>query len=268
MAIKMSWPKADTGRRLLLGAAGIAAFIAVWWLISLGSREVRVPDPGSVLSAIRENFWSTAALEFASLPAGGLASNLFATAQAAVLGVAIGLCLGLPIGVLAGRSRLVRTVVEPPLMVLGVVPVVVLLPFMSIWFGSSVLAQAGLTIFYATLVISVTAKNATANALGKYEKFGRSLGASSRTLVFSVVMPAIAPAMVGALRVAMAAAWGFTVIAEILGANKGIGRVIQVFATFQATASVIAALVCLGVLALIIDAVIARVGRWYTSWQE
>lgn len=268
MAIKTILPRAEAVRRLLLGAAGIAAFVVVWWLVSLGSRAVRVPNPGSVVTALRENFWSTSALEFANLPPGGLASNLLATAEAALLGVAIGLCIGLPIGVLAGRSRLVRVAVEPPLMVLGVVPVVILLPFMSIWFGSSVLAQAGLTIFYATLVVAVTAKNATFNALGKYEKFGRSLGASNRMLTTSVVMPAIAPAMVGALRVAMAAAWGFTVIAEILGANKGIGRVIQVFATFQATASVIAALLCLGVLALLIDAVIARVGRWYTSWQE
>lgn len=264
----MRWPSTETARRLLLGAVGIAVFVAIWWLIALGSQEVRVPDPGSVLTALRDNFWSTSALQFANLPSGGFASNLLATARAAIFGVAVGLCIGLPIGILAGRSRLVRLAVEPPLMVLGVVPVVVLLPFMSIWFGSSVIAQAGLTIFYATLVIAVTAKNATSNALGKYEKFGRSLGASELLLVRSVVLPAITPPMIGALRVAMAAAWGFTVIAEILGANKGIGRVIQVFATFQATASVIAALLCLGVLALIVDALIASVGRWYTSWQE
>jgi len=266
----VSWHRPDAGtvRRLALGTLGIAAFVLLWWLISLGAREVQVPDPSSVLSSVRENFWTTDALEFVNLPSGGFASSLLATGKAAMLGVLIGTCLGLPIGILAGRSRLVRMLVEPPLMVLGVVPVVVLLPFMNIWFGNSIIAQAGLTIFYATLVMAVTAKSATMNALGKYEKFGRSLGASERALVFSISLPAIAPAMVGSLRVAMAAAWGFTVIAEILGANKGIGRVIQVFATIQATADVIAALLCLGVVALIVDAVIARVGRWYTSWQE
>ena len=55
-----------------------------------------------------------------------------------------------------------------------------------------------------------------------------------------VVLPAIVPEVLGAVRVCFAAGWGFEAIAEILGAQHGIGRIIQTMGTQSATAELMA----------------------------
>ena len=143
-----------------------------------------------------------------------------------------------------------------------------LLPFLTMWFGTDRIAQNGLVIFYAALTVAVVAQQATLGIAGRFEQYATSLGASQGRILFRVILPAIVPEVLGAVRASLAAGWGFETVAEILGAPNGAGRLIQVFSVAVMTPDIIGVLICVGVVAVLIDAVVAAVGSWMVRWQE
>lgn len=255
-------------RKTVLAALGVAALVGLWWLIAFETISARVPAPPEVIESIGRNFTTIRALEYVLFTTGGIYQNLLYTIENVLLGVAVGAAIGFPFGVLIGRVRIARDLLEPPLLVLGTVPVVMLLPFLTMWFGTARIAQNGLVIFYAALTVAVVAQQATLNIAGRYEQYATSLGANQGRILFRVIVPAIVPEVLGAVRASLAAGWGFETVAEILGAPNGAGRLIQVFSVAVMTPDIIGVLICVGVVAVLIDAVVAAVGSWMVRWQE
>jgi ABC-type nitrate/sulfonate/bicarbonate transport system permease component len=70
------------------------------------------------------------------------------------------------------------------------------------------------------------------------------------------------------VRVALAAGWGWECVAELLGAQHGIGRVIQVTAQTDSTPDLFATLLCLAVVAVLADGIVASFGAVYLRWKE
>jgi ABC-type nitrate/sulfonate/bicarbonate transport system permease component len=254
--------------RLVLAAGGISIVIALWWFVSLTTAAIRVPAPLDVWEAIQRDFWNIPAVQALHLAEGGIFHNAIYTMNTVLLGVGVGTAVGLAVGLLIARVRIARQLLEPPLLLLGTVPVIIVLPFLLIWFGTARFAQAGLVIFYSTLLVVIVTQNAVMNVVGRVERYAASLGATRLHLMRHVIVPAVVPEVIGAVRVTMAAGWGFATVAELLGAPRGAGRVIQAFTTTTATADIFAVLVCVGTLAVTLDAVVAAGGRWLGRWQE
>jgi ABC-type nitrate/sulfonate/bicarbonate transport system permease component len=74
--------------------------------------------------------------------------------------------------------------------------------------------------------------------------------------------------VVAALRVCFAAGWGFEVVAEILGAPHGIGRILQAMGTQSATPELMASVLWLAVAAVVVDALIVLIDKWSIRWTE
>ncbi|MCW3014943.1 MAG: binding--dependent transport system inner rane component family protein [Solirubrobacterales bacterium] len=251
-----------------LAVAGVALIIGAWWLISLGTDPVRVPSPQLVFDTLRADWNNIPALSFIAFQSGGIKQALVYTTVNVVGGVAIGAAAGFVLGALLGRVRLARELLGPPLFVLGTVPILVLAPFLTIWFGTARIVQAGLVIAFALVTVAAVTQQATMDIGERYTDYAQSLGASPRIVLVSIVLPATLPPALGAVRVATAAGWSFATVAELLGGNKGTGKLIQSMQGLSATADIMAAVVALGITALVIDAAIRLIGTWVIRWQE
>ncbi len=254
--------------RVLLASLGVAFVVLIWWLLSTGYDAVRLPSPFVVIRTLRDDWSNIPALLYVSFQSGGIRDAVQYTAINVVIGVAIGTAVGYPLGATLGRSRLARDLVTPPLLVLTTVPVLTLLPFISIWFGTSRIASAGLVILFATVTVAAVAQNATTGIAAHYTNYAACLGARPRVIMREVVLPATVPALIGAVRVAAAAGWSFESVSELLGGNHGTGKLIQTMQGMSATPDIMAAILALGIVALAVDTVIAGAGRWAVRWQE
>ena len=255
-------------RQLILAALGVGLMLVIWALAAAATEPVRIPSPILVLDAIRHNLFEIRALEFASFGTGGIIQNLTYTAVNVLIGVATGALAGFAIGLLIGRVRVIRNLLEPPLLFVGTVPVLVLLPFLSLWFGTGRLATNGMVIFYTMVTVAVVTQQATTNISNYYDNYALSLGAGSTRVLLQVIRPAVIPEVLGAVRVALAFGWGFQAIAEVLGGQIGAGRVIRVYAQYAATAEILAIVFSVGVVAVVVDGIVAGAGRWVVRWQE
>ena len=262
------WRRSTIPRQIVLAVIGVGILVALWWVASLNAEAVRVPPPQAVWDGVWTNLFDMKSVAFVSFGSGGIVQNLFYTTWNVLLAVSVGTVLGVSVGVLVGRYRRARTWLEGPLLFLGTIPVLVLLPFLSLWFGTSPLATNGLVIFYTFGTVAIGAQHATTNVSGYFEQYARTLGAGERVILARVVAPAIVPEIIGSVRVALAFGWGFQAIAEILGGQQGAGRLLRVLSQSSSTAEMLAVVLVVGAVAVTTDWLVTAGGRWITRWQE
>jgi ABC-type nitrate/sulfonate/bicarbonate transport system permease component len=251
-----------------LGIAGLLLALGVWLLVASISSPLKVPAPGQVFSAIRHDWSDIPALTYITFTKGGIGDALKYTTINVITAVGIGTLLGVPFGIFLGRVRTANLVLEPLLLAFGTLPLLVLLPFITLWFGTAKFAQSGLVLVFTLLTVTFASQAAAQTVSDHYSNFAACLGASRARTLLTVVLPAAAPGVLAAVRVALAAGWGWECVAELLGAQHGVGRVIQVTAQTEATPDLFGVLLCLAVVAVLADGLVAGVGGFYTRWKE
>jgi ABC-type nitrate/sulfonate/bicarbonate transport system permease component len=262
--------RAEKRQRLLgalLALCGVAIVALVWQLTASASNPSRVPAPADVWQSLRADWDQIPALSYLEFQSGGIRSAVAYTTVQVLIGVAVGTMLGLPLGLVIARVRLARLLLLPSLNLLRTLPLLILLPFITLWFGTAAFAQSGLEMLFAFLTVAFATESAAVTVSDHYANYAMSLGASQQQILSTVVLPAAAPTVLAAIRVALAAAWSWQAVAELLGAHHGVGRVIDVTARLGAVSDLAAAVLCLAAVAVLCDAVVVRVGGAAMRWR-
>jgi ABC-type nitrate/sulfonate/bicarbonate transport system permease component len=253
-------------RMLGLRLAGAAVVIALWAAAATQFSAVQLPRPELVLDAIRANFWSAPGLTFEGLH-GGYASNVMYTVLTALMAATAGGASGFMVGIASARSQVVRNLSSPLLVLFAAVPPLVASPFMLIWFGPGQLAQSAIVGFFCFVVMGIAAQNAASSLPPALEEMAATLGATPRQRLRRIVLPASVPAMIVAVRVCLATSWSLQTASELLGSNRGVGRIIGLSQQLGDTAASLAAIILLGLVGLTIETVIVIALRHATRWQ-
>jgi ABC-type nitrate/sulfonate/bicarbonate transport system permease component len=250
-----------------LALCGLALVGLVWQVTASASNPSQVPAPADVWQSLTQNWRQIPALSYLEFQSGGIgAAVAFSTAHVLV-GVAAGTAVGLPLGIALAQVRLLRLLLAPPLSLLGTFPLLALLPFITLWFGTASFAQSGLVVLFAFLTLTFAAESAAVTVSDRYANYALSLGASRGRILWTVVLPAAGPTVIGAIRVALAAGWSWQAVAELLGAHHGVGRVIDLSSRLGAVSDIAATVLCLAVVAVICDAIVAGVGSLLLRWK-
>jgi ABC-type nitrate/sulfonate/bicarbonate transport system permease component len=205
--------------RLLYGAAGVIAFLAIW---EVGSRAGAINPlffgrpTGIVEAGIREvqteRFWG----------------DLFASFSEFALGYLLAIVLGIPIGLAAGRFRRLQYALDPWLNFFNSLPRIALLPILVIMFGvfgpASKIAVVFLGAFFSIVIPTMQGVRTTDK---RYVDVARSFQASERLLFRSVVIPSTVPFIITGLRLGIARALIGVVTAELYTQTEGIGVLIR-----------------------------------------
>lgn len=194
------------------------------------------------------NFW-TGGLGAPSPSAGG--SQTYWGAALAVLsgsvsslelvfgGVLIGLVLGVVFGLLVSASGVARAIIAGPAHVLRMVPFLALAPLIEVWFGKS---QFGALVFIAygsAVVAFVGMVSAVALTPPILIARGRTVGATRWVIYRSIILPGCVPAMRATVLLVLGLGWTLDVAAEFLGAQNGLGVMIEYSLRFAYTSQVI-----------------------------
>ncbi len=249
-----------------LRLAGVVLFVLVWQVLTLGLPAIILPTPLGVVERLRADFWSAPALSYYGVEEANLYGNLIYTAENVAIAVVIGSAIGILAGLLSARFGIIRAIIDPVMMTAGTVPILVAAPFLLIWFGVGRASAVCLVIFYVIVILYVFAQRAATNLDPVYEESARTLGATPERIVRDILIPATVPEILGGLRIALAGAWGLEAIAELLGSQSGVGKVLEVLAGATDPQGIMATLLMLGLVAILVDAIAAfavgRTAKW------
>jgi ABC-type nitrate/sulfonate/bicarbonate transport system permease component len=251
-----------------LGLVGVALLVLLWYVATLFVEPVQLPYPHEVLVRIGDDFFGAEELAVYGVGEGGLAPNVLYTAQNVLIAVVIGSALGVLIGLISARVRWFRALLDPIVLIGGTVPILVAAPFFLIWFGTGRASAVLLITLYTMFILIVFAQRAAENLNPVYESSARTLGAGKGRVLRDLLIPGTLPEILGGIRIALAGAWGLATIAELLGLPNGIGKVVQVLATQSDVEGILAAVLVLGVLGVVVDAVLALAIQRLFSWRK
>lgn len=207
-AAKPSWLAETLAPRIAVGLA----ILLVWEVVVRLTAPAYVAKPSGVALALPKvladpAFWTAAG------------ATLGAVAQGLVLAVAIGTVIGLAIGRSVVADRMLRHYVNG----FFAVPMVVILPLVSLWFGYTGAARLATIVFAALFAIILNVADGARAVPREFVEVSRSFRAGRFATLIEVVMPAATPYFLAGLRLAAGRALIGAVVAEFFTAIGGLG---------------------------------------------
>lgn len=249
-------------RRVVFGALGLAAMLAIW---ELGTLLL------SLNPATRTFVTFGPIPTFAAFPTlweeGKIQSAIYASGERLGLGMLIAIALGTPIGILMGRSRRFRELSNSPFQLLRMISPLA-------WMPLAVLVFAGWdhAIVFLIAIASVwPVAYATAAGLAKVDpnwfKVARNLGARPKHMLTQVILPAIAFDIFTGIRLALGVGWVVLVPAELLGVTSGLGYAIKDARETLSYNHLTAMVLVIGVIGYALDSICVALIKRY-SWHH
>ena len=213
--------------RVWRGVAASAWFYRVLTLV-IGAVAWEVAAR-SVESILIPTFTETVAA-FISL--GGdprLWNALFISNQALVVGFAIALAIGIPLGLAIGRFPTLERITNVYLNILLVAPMAAIIPLLIMSVGLGFTSRVILIVLFAILVMVINSRTGVRQVDPKLIEMARSFGASEVLIWRKILLPGALPAIMSGIRISIGRAVEGMVIVELLMVSVGIGGLILTF---------------------------------------
>ena len=154
---------------------------------------------------------------------GAIWTPLGVSASGFALGLGLAIVVGLPLGVLIGRSRTLNAMFDPFITAFNATPRLVFLPLVMLWFGLGLWSKVVIVFIGALFPILINTYEGVRNADKTLINVVRSFGASEWDVARLVVVPNAMPYIIAGLRLAIGRAVLGVVVAEFFGSESGLG---------------------------------------------
>ncbi|BBK42047.1 ABC transporter permease [Allostella vacuolata] len=193
--------------------------------------------------------------------------NLLVTLYEVGFAMLIACGVGILVGALVGGIAVLRNLLLPVFSSLYAVPIVILYPIFTAWFGigsESKIAFAGIYGFFPVM-LSTAAGIRTIDP--QLLLAARSMGATIWQQIARVIIPASIPTVLAGLRLGGALTIIGVVVSEMLTSAAGIGYLVSRYRTILDSPRVFAAVLLILVLSVLFDLLARWVERRTVVWQ-
>jgi NitT/TauT family transport system permease protein len=245
-------PKSFTLRLLL-----IVAFLAVWeaFVRAFEIPLFILPTPSNVFIAFYRGFASWLYID-----------HIWITVSETLLGFALGTALAFLLGTVIALSRPVEYFLYPFVVMFQAMPKVALAPLIIVWFGlglTSKVVNAALVAFFPLMVNTIVGlRSAEEDKINLM----RSLAASRTQIFWMLQLPNAMPYIFAGLEIAMIFALIGAIVAEFVGAQAGLGMLIQSMNFTMDVAGQFSVLLLLSMIGLGLNWMVVGVRRRVLFW--
>jgi ABC-type nitrate/sulfonate/bicarbonate transport system permease component len=242
----------------LLGSAFIVILFAAWQLVTTLGIEppILLPSPVQVIKALIGLFSSSDI--WADLAASGK-EFLYGFALAALVGILAGLAIG-------WYPRL-GYFFDPFINFLYAIPRVALGPLLVVWLGIGLSSKVALVFLIAVFPVLVNTSSGVRSIDKHLVRVARCFGANDFKIFRTLALPGSVPFILGGLRLAVGQCLIGVFVAELLGAQYGIGAMVQNAAEQFQTDLVFAGLLIFAVAGLLLTAIVRWLERRFDAWR-
>jgi NitT/TauT family transport system permease protein len=201
---------------LRLGTFG--AFF-LWWQLSTQNLH----------SLLLPTFAQTAEALWQLVSKGTIWEPLWISNQALLIGYALSVGIGVPLGLLMSRIRTAERFLDVYLNVLLTTPMAALIPlFIMIW-GPTLTARVVIVFVFTFVIIVVDTRAGVRGVERALIDMAKSFGASELAIWRRILLPGSLPAIIAGLRVGLGRAFTGMVLSELLLVGVGVGRLMLKF---------------------------------------
>ena len=192
--------------------------------------------------------------------------HFWASVKRVYAGFFLAAAVGVPLGLLIGRVKLIRELVDPTLQLVRPVPVTAWLPLSMIFFGLGPNAAIFLVFLGAFYPIVLNTTFGVRSVDAKLFEAATMLGCRGSSLFRQVVLPASLPSIFNGLRLGHGFSWILIVVGEMTGVPEGLGAVIMDGRMLSRADLVIAGMIVIGLAGFLTDRVIVGINNRLLAW--
>jgi NitT/TauT family transport system permease protein len=253
----------ETVRAVALGA-GFPILLVVIWDRAVALTGTRlIPSPYQV-AVMMYDFSFGGVYDDAF--SGTILTHVWKSMQRVYGGFFLAAIIGIPLGMMIGRIRILRQLLDPTISLLRPIPVTAWLPLSMIFFGLGPNAAIFLVFLGAFYPILLNTMFGVRSIDPRLFEAAAMLGCSGAGMFRQIVLPASLPAIFSGLRIAHGFAWILIVVGEMTGVPTGLGSVVMDGRTLSRTDLVITGMIVIGACGFVTDRIIVAISNRFLSW--
>ena len=245
--------------RVLLGFFLPVAIALLWEAaVHVGLVQGRLVPPPSRIIATLTDLAAT----------GELWIHVRATFWRVLVGFAIGASAGIVFGAISGSSETTRRLLDPTLQALRAIPSIAWVPLFILWLGifeASKVALIAIGVFFP-VYLGIT--GAILSVDRKLIEVGRVFRLSRVDMARRILLPAVLPEALIALRSGLGLGFMFVVAAEIMGASEGLGYLLVDGQQMGRPDHILAAIIAFALLGKLADSILVGATKPLVRWQD
>jgi ABC-type nitrate/sulfonate/bicarbonate transport system permease component len=237
--------------------AGSVTFVLLAW--ELCGPYIN-PLFGTYPTAIVAAFWKLAG-------SGKLAAALGSSLRPFAAGYALAILVGVPLGLLIGRFRVLEAAIGIYVTAGYAMPLVALVPLLVLWLGLGFAVKVAIIFLMSAFPICINTWLGVAAVPKTLIEVGKSFVAPDRVILRRIILPATLPYIMAGVRLAVGRAVVAMVIAEFFTSISGLGAIIQTSANNFDTATTFVPIVIIMLMAVSLNFMVGAIERWVAPWQ-
>jgi NitT/TauT family transport system permease protein/taurine transport system permease protein len=249
-------------RRFWVGMTAVVVALLAWVLLTTVTHSIspgRFPSPGDV--------WQAAV----QITTGGyanatLVAHVWQSSKLVLMGFAVAVATGVPLGLLMGWSRRAEALINPAFLLIRPIPPLAWIPLAILWLGLGDAAKVFVIWFAAFVPALINSYTGVRNIDPTLVEAARVHGASRWQLLREVVLPAASPLVFTGLRLSLQASWTTLVAAELVGALAGLGHVLTQASLDIYPGMILFAMAWVGLLGGLMTKALERLERRVLPW--
>ncbi len=243
--------------RWAVTAASLIVMLVVWEILGRHINPIFGAPPSAIFVAFIELVRS-----------GKLGAALLESVQPFIVGYCLAIVIGVPLGLMLGRFRMVEAALG--ILVTGgyAMPLVALVPVLVLWFGLGFAVKVAVILLMSIFPICINTWLGVKSVPKTLIDVGKSLVASDAVILRRIILPATLPYIMAGIRLAVGRAVVGMVIAEFFTQISDLGGIIINAANNFDTATMFVPIILLMVLAVGLNALIGRFERLVAPWQD
>jgi NitT/TauT family transport system permease protein len=230
--------------------SSLIIWAALWEIIGQMKLTFFIPPLSSVVVTL-----------FNLLPTPAFLNALGTTAYAFAAGVFFAVLIGIPVGILMGKNRLIDELLLPWVNIFLSAPLTALVPVLMVLFGFGVKTIILTTTLFAIWIIILNARAGVLQINRSLIEMANSFGATPIDAFFKVYLWAALPEILGGVRIGVIRAVKGVIIGQLLVSIVGFGALFEVYASNFLMAQFWAVLIVLFGLAFTISELLAYLER-------
>jgi NitT/TauT family transport system permease protein len=256
--VRRLWRQLARGERAnLVRFVSVALTLGVWEWYGRGVDPIFLSYPTAIVGAVP-----------GMLATGELQAAFFASVEGLAIGLGMAMVLGITLGLLMGRYRLIDHIFDIQINALYSTPNVSLLPLLILWFGIGLVAKVSIVFLSAFFPIIVNTYSGVRNVSRGLVEVALAEGADEPKVFTKIIMPAALPFIMTGIRLAMPRAVVGIVVAELFTAVTGLGGAIVTYGNAFATDKLFVVIIVLALLGVGLTESTRWLERRLAPWKE
>ncbi len=248
--------------RYVLYCISVVGFLLLWDCIAVAQVfGTFMPRPMEVVTQLAKMMVD---------PLGGLTltGHLWASLQRVLIGFAIAVVIGVPLGLFMSLNPYVNAIVKPIFDLLKPMPPIAWISLAILWFGIGETAKVFIIIIGAIVPCVINSYNGIRLVDPELYDAIRMLGGNRRDEMLEVTFPAGFPAIFAGIQISLSVAWTCVLAAELVGAREGMGYLIIVGMNLSRPAQIIGGMVVIALTAWVLAVSVGWLEKWICPWKR